>query len=395
MSTTKPVVVYGASGFTGRLVCEYLREHGLGFVAAGRDAQRIQEVMDRNVPGIETADYEVAAVDHDVESLTELFTGAKVVLNMVGPFAKYGHEAVQAALAAGCHYSDTNGEQSWMIECEEQYGAAFAEAGLLLSPGIAQMYTTGEIAANIALETPGLDTLDILVLWKGFPTTASTQTIFTTLASKHYYLEDKAYQQWAPDASFDVDVPGMHTPAKALAWGGTAHPVWFKRDPRVANVKALGGVANQAIMAGVVQMCEAIAAMPEDEQGPALEAQAAASGGGMPPREYQRQNWSIDSVHASGPLGSVHVVLRGSCNYKQTGLLQAYAAYHLVHGASRRVGFASGCQAFGHRELLGVLQMYGLSGQPQVTGDVSPVPLAPAPAAIGYAPAYNGAAVTA
>ena len=43
------------------------------------------------------------------------------------------------------------------------------------------MYTTGEIAANICLETPGLDTLDILVLWKGFPTYASMQTIFTIL----------------------------------------------------------------------------------------------------------------------------------------------------------------------------------------------------------------------
>jgi hypothetical protein len=45
------------------------------------------------------------------------------------------------------------------------------------------MYTTGEIAANIALETPGMETLDILVLWKGFPTYASTQTIFTILTA--------------------------------------------------------------------------------------------------------------------------------------------------------------------------------------------------------------------
>ena len=65
------------------------------------------------------------------------------------------------------------------MPCDEEFGTTFAEKGLLLSPGIAQMYTTGEIAANIALETPGLDTLDILVLWKGFPTYASTQTIFT------------------------------------------------------------------------------------------------------------------------------------------------------------------------------------------------------------------------
>ena len=64
-----------------------------------------------------------------------------------------------------------------MLKCADTWGEAFAKKGLLLSPNLAQMYTTGEIAANIALETPGLDTLDILVFWKGFPTYASTQTI--------------------------------------------------------------------------------------------------------------------------------------------------------------------------------------------------------------------------
>ena len=89
MSDKKPVVVYGASGYTGRLVCEYLRELHLPFIAAGRDSQRMQAVMDK-IPGIETADYEVVEVEHDVDALTKLFRGAKVVSNMVGPFSKYG-----------------------------------------------------------------------------------------------------------------------------------------------------------------------------------------------------------------------------------------------------------------------------------------------------------------
>ena len=199
MSTTKPVVVYGASGYTGRLVCEYLREYNVPFVAAGRNRERVQSAMDRNVPGIETADYEVVAVGHSVDALTKLFTGAKVVCNTVGPFAKYGPEVVEACIKAGCHYVDTTGEQDWLITCDETYGERMAEKGLLLSPGIAQMYTTGEIAANICLETPGLDTLDILVFWKGSPTVASAQTIFVNAAlSKAYYLgkTEVTQQQW-------------------------------------------------------------------------------------------------------------------------------------------------------------------------------------------------------
>ena len=153
-STTKPVVVYGASGYTGRLVCEYLREYGVPFIAAGRSADRIRSSMETNVSGIETADYEVAEVTHDVGSLTDLFSGASVVLNTVGPFSQFGPEVVQAALAAGCHYTDTTGEQDWLMTCDDKYGADFAAAGLLLSPGIAQMYTTSEIAAQLCLETP-------------------------------------------------------------------------------------------------------------------------------------------------------------------------------------------------------------------------------------------------
>jgi hypothetical protein len=385
LSSSKPVVVYGASGYTGRLIAEYLREYNLPFVAAGRNAERLTDAMD-HLPGVETASYDVAGVEHGVESLTELFTGAKVVCNTVGPFIKYGDETVEACLAAGCHYIDTTGEQDWVIHCEEKYGEAFAAKGLLLSPGIAQMYTTGEIAANLALESPGLDTLDILVLWKGFPTTASTATIFANLPAARFYLEQNQYMPWAAGVH-EVNVPGQHEPALALDWGGTSHPVWFKRDPRVANVKALGGVFDRALMEGVVAMAtqlgEAMAGMSPEEADKFLGEQAAAVQSGMPPRENQRVNISLDSVHASGPAGMVHCVMRGTCNYKQTGLLQAYAAHALVHGNTRRAGFASACQAFGARELLGVLRAFGLQADPIITGHVSSVATGLAASSIG------------
>ena len=126
MSTDKPVVVYGASGYTGRLVCEYLREFNIPFVAAGRDKTRLQEAIDK-IPGIDTVEHEVVEVAHEVATLTELFRGAGVVCNTVGPFAQYGHEVVQACVAAGTHYLDTTGEQDWLIDCDEQYGAEMAD----------------------------------------------------------------------------------------------------------------------------------------------------------------------------------------------------------------------------------------------------------------------------
>ncbi len=370
MSSHYPVVVYGASGYTGRLVMEYLRELHVPFIAAGRDKGRLQEVVDA-VPGIETVEHEVVEVEHEVGALTELFRGASVVSNMVGPFVKYGPDVVQAALAAGCHYLDTTGEQDWMLAAQARWGAAFADAGLLLAPAIAQMYTTGEIAANICLETPGLDTLDILVLWKGLPTYASTQTIFTILKADWYHLEHDRYVQWDPAASAEVSVPGRHETALALPWGGTAHPVWFKDDPRVSTCKAMGGVFDRAVMEGVVaaqQLVESqIKTLPPEEQEAALAQVAGSVQAGMPPREKARVNTSLDSVYASGPLGRAHCVIHGNSNYKQTGLLQAWAARSLLQQPPRRVGFGSGCQAFGHRELLGALRSFGLVLDPVLT----------------------------
>ncbi len=370
MADSKPVVVYGASGYTGRLICEYLRELNVPFIAAGRNKDLLHEVVGR-IPGVETIDYDVVEVEHTVEALTELFTGASAVCNTVGPFISFGDEVAEACLNAGAHYLDTTGEQNWVLHAEQLWGKKFADAGLLLSPGIAQMYTTGEIAANICLENPGLDTLDIVVLWKGFPTYASTQTIFTILTADWFHLVENQYVKWDTQANFEVVIPGQHDLSLAVPWGGTSHPVWFKNDPRVATCRAIGGVMNRPVMEAVIATTkvvdEQIKTLPEDQQGPALGEIAKQWQSGMPPRENPRLNTSVDSVYASGPLGRAHCVIHGNSNYKQTGLLQAWAAMSLTQQPPRRVGLASACQAFGHRELLGVLRAFGLVLDPVVT----------------------------
>jgi short subunit dehydrogenase-like uncharacterized protein len=111
MDKQRPVVVYGANGFSGRLVVEYLREYNVPFIAAGRNRSKIEDVISR-VPGIETADYEIAETAGSVDELTKLFAGAKVVCNTVGPFIYNGPRVIEAALRAGCHYLDIGGEQA-------------------------------------------------------------------------------------------------------------------------------------------------------------------------------------------------------------------------------------------------------------------------------------------
>src|SRR6185503_17675123 len=128
----RPVVIYGASGYTGRLVAEFLREYSIPFVAAGRNKAKLQEVMN-SVPGIETADYEIAAVDGSPASLEALFDGRKVVCNMVG------------------HFLDTAGEQQHHLSVLDDWGPKFAAAGLAASTAASIQYALPDIAARIVL----------------------------------------------------------------------------------------------------------------------------------------------------------------------------------------------------------------------------------------------------
>ena len=103
MSEKRPVVVYGASGYTGRLVCEFLRDQQIPFIAAGRDKARIEAALEK-VPGIETADYEVTAVPHEGSALARLFEGVKVEEGLLSEKERAmlkSHGAVDAATFVG------------------------------------------------------------------------------------------------------------------------------------------------------------------------------------------------------------------------------------------------------------------------------------------------------
>jgi Family of unknown function (DUF5938)/Saccharopine dehydrogenase NADP binding domain len=365
LSDKRPVVVYGASGFSARLIVEFLREYNVPFVAAGRNGDKIKDVL-AHVPGIETADYEIVQVEHDVDALARLFEGAKVVSNSVGPCIYHGSTVAEAALKAGCHYIDTGGETPWVKLACEEWGAKFAEAGLLLAPATAYMSAVAEACARIAMEhAPGIDSLEILSMFAGFPTYGSTQTIFGQLQWESIYLEQNEYKEWPPVTTLEVSIPSAIATQLALPWGGFPHPIWFKDHPQIANVKAFGGLLERSLMEGIVagqrDYQEKIKPLPPEEQTKILAGIADSMQPGSPPRENRRLQRTVDVVVGRGNTESIRVYAHGQGAYLQTGLIQAFAAHHLVHQPPRKVGFASPGEAFGHREIIAALEAYGFT----------------------------------
>jgi short subunit dehydrogenase-like uncharacterized protein len=365
MGDKKPVVIYGANGFSGRLIAEFLREYNVPFIAAGRSRARLEEVMNR-VPGIETANHEIVETDGSVEELTRVFAGAKVVCNTAGPFLYNGPRVIEAALNARCHYLDIGGEQTWVREVAEKWGGQFAEHGLLAAPATAFMSAVSDAAIRWCLESHGgIDTFEVLTMFKGNPTFGSTQTIFAVIQTEAYYLEQNAYKPWPRATRYDVVVPGSIQTQLALAWGGFPHPVWYKNHPQIANVRSFGGLLDRQIMEGVAATEKLfeneIRPLPAAEQERRLGEMANAVTGGTPPRENPREHRTIDVIAGRGSTDSVQCAVFGTCCYRQTALIQAFAARNLAHASPRKVGFASAAEAFGHREILSVLETHGLS----------------------------------
>ena len=121
-----------------------------------------------------------------------------------------------------------------MIECDEEYGAQFAEAGLLIAPGIAQMYTTGEIAAQLASRRPVSTRSTSSCCGRASRPPRRPRPSSPTCCRRGTTSSRTPYVAWEAAVN-EVVVPGQHQLALALDWGGTSHPVWFKHDARVAN----------------------------------------------------------------------------------------------------------------------------------------------------------------
>lgn len=366
-----PVIIYGASGYTGMLIMDWLIDQQIPFSAVGRSAKRIKEMMEQRVVRLESAEYEIIETEHSVEALIKVFKGAKVVCNTVGPFTKFGLTTVEACLKAGCHYIDTTGEQGFIRTVRDQFGEQFSQAGLLVSPSISYMYTFSEIAAELALETHGIDVLETASLARGLRhvgagvTVGSTASIFEVFRSEQCYLWEKKLIPHEVGASFMVSDPNFIEPVFTLPWGGTSLPVYFERDSRVRSCSSSVGFYDSPAMRMVheigVKWENEYKHLPPEQQDVVLKQIVDSTTPAMPPRERTTTARTVDVAIGRGQLAAVRATVHGIAPYISTGAVQTAAVMKLLDNDNAKVGFASGSKAFGHRYLLGFLEQRGLA----------------------------------
>lgn len=362
MNPSPAVVVYGANGYTGRLIAEYLARQHLPFIAAGRDAAKITAAM-AQVPGLTAAAVQVRSVRHDIADLTALFCGARIVVNVVGPFGQLGEPVVQAALAAGCHYIDTTGESDYALNMRERYGAAFAAKDLAFLAGCSFMWTAGMLAAELALEKPGIDSLEILYAPRAAPTVASTLSFVRMACLPQYFKQDGVLQTWPAACHFDVAVPGRHIIHAGLPWGGGFEPLWYSDDARVRNCQVLVAFPKGPMIDFLIARMTEYAELATTCSATELEAVTNAWGQSIasePPKEQPDVNHTIISCWARGSVSGHQIILYTTSPYLQTGALVAESCRRILAGQLLATGFQSASRAFGHHALIAALAEAGL-----------------------------------
>lgn len=355
------VVVFGATGFTGKLTVSALIEMGIRPVIGGRSEAKLQALSEAH-GGLETR----VADATDASTLPALVKGAKVVVDTAGPFVQFGEPVVSAAIGAGAHFLDTTGEQGYMARIQAFYHGAARTKKLAVVNGQAFEFALGYCAAALLAESdPTLDTIDVFNRAESF--TATRGTLKSGIAAvaqdcvcrRHGRLQPLGYSPIPK--RIKNPVTGRTELAIPFPGGEALH--LNRGYPHIQNTTtnlvqpaplALAAMGGWSLRGGVKKLYEAGRLAP-------LIKRIDAGSEGPTPDQRKRQPFLV-TARGSGPHsrgGTVFV--QGNDPYGITAVIAALGAKLLLEDGPKETGVISTDQAFGARKFLDALAPYDVT----------------------------------
>ena len=145
------ITIFGASGYTGRIMLAEARRLGLPMRLAGRREARMREAA--VAVGMD-APIVVADVD-DQASLDRMTDGCSVLVNCCGPFTELGEPVLASAMQAGAHYIDITGDQGFTRRMYERFDGVARRRGVALVCALGFESTLGDMGAALLAGMPG------------------------------------------------------------------------------------------------------------------------------------------------------------------------------------------------------------------------------------------------
>jgi short subunit dehydrogenase-like uncharacterized protein len=369
------IVLFGATGYTGRLVAEALISRGARPVLSGRNAARLAEL--RAELGVEL-EVHTAQVE-DPGSIADLIDVGDVLVTTVGPFVRFGPPAAVAAVAKRATYLDSTGEAAFLRDLQTRLGSKAAAAGCALIPAFGYDYVPGNLAGALALQRAGdrARRLDIGYFAPGSPgmsggTAASGIGMMLMPSYRFHAGRLSADRLGARTRTFSVNDRGLI----AVAIGGSEHLFLPPLAPQLGEVGVyLGwfGKIGRFAPAGSA-IARAIAAIP-GATGLFSSAGATLRGstGGPDARARGRGSMLVVAEAADESGRTVaRVELTGPEPYTLTGRLLAWAATTALAGGVRTAGVVGPVQAFSLDQLATACAELGLVEQQRITNPSDP-----------------------
>lgn len=349
------ILLFGATGYTGRLAAEALARKGASFAIAGRNKAKLYALADE-VGGPEVR---VASVG-DVDALVAALEDVKVLITTVGPFTELGETAVEAALRAKVHYIDSTGEGPFIGRLIQERDEAAREAGIVMAPSMGFDEVPADVAATLATEgTPGAD----LVLSYALPRTPSKGTLRSTLGivtSEGPWIENGQTRmiragdehRWAP-------MPPPLGPKSSVSFPlaeGRLAPLHL--DLQSLRIFVTSGTLERF---GIKYGLGPLKKVLETSWGQwAFEKAIAPLREGPDDERRHNERWTILAEASSGRTWR-NVALTGSDVYGLTAEFLTTAAMKLAHDGATNVGVCAPVQAVGLETLQKELIDHGAS----------------------------------
>jgi short subunit dehydrogenase-like uncharacterized protein len=212
MSGSDPWLLYGANGYTGRLIADEAVRRGERPILAGRRAPEIEELAARlGLP------HRAFGLDGDVGRHLE---GVSAVLHAAGPFSATSRPMLDGCLAAKVHYVDITGELEVFEACAAR-GAEAAERGVVVLPGAGfDVVPSDCLAKRLAEELPGASRLELALRFASAPSTGTARTMLEGLPRGAAVREGGRIVRIAPGSrTAKVPFRDAERSAVAIPWG--------------------------------------------------------------------------------------------------------------------------------------------------------------------------------
>ncbi len=360
---TGRIVVFGATGYTGTLAAEELASAGTRAVLAGRDRGRLEQLASRL-----RGPFDIATADVDEPASVAALVGpGDLLVSTVGPFARWGDPAVNAAIEHGAGYIDSTGEPQFVRRVFEEFGPRAERKGVVLLTAFGYDCVPGNVAAALALEDAGAKAVQVDVGYfatRGRPSGGTLVSLVGVARAPSFAWRDGALRTergGARTATFDLG----DRSADGLSFGGSEHLGLPHTYPRLRTIGTyigwFGPLTKSVSVLG--------AAQAELERLPgattlldrATNRLVRSSGGGPDAARRARMTSRVVAVaRDAGGRALATARLEGVDPYTLTARLLVWAAVQLRDGAAPAPGARGPVEAFGLETMARALADAGL-----------------------------------